>query len=198
MVRTALTGGIGAGKSTVSRRLSDLGAIILDADLIAREVVEPGTSGLAEIVATFGKKILRDDATLNRPKLGKIVFADEKKLARLNSIVHPRVAARMDEIVHAAPDDAVLVHDVPLLVENPHRAEYELVMVVFAPEEERIRRLVDDRGMTRDDARARIAAQATDAQRAAVADVVLDNSGSLATTLAQVDACWRNHIEPLR
>ncbi|GLY30666.1 dephospho-CoA kinase [Kineosporia sp. NBRC 101731] len=198
MVRTALTGGIGAGKSTVSRRLSDLGAIILDADLIAREVVEPGTSGLAEIVATFGKKILRDDATLNRPALGKIVFADEKKLARLNSIVHPRVAARMDEIVHAAPEDAVLVHDVPLLVENHHRAEYDLVMVVFAPEEERIRRLVDDRGMTRDDARARIAAQATDAQRAEVADVVLDNSGSLATTLAQVDACWRNHIEPLR
>ncbi|GAB6904090.1 dephospho-CoA kinase [Kineosporia succinea] len=198
MVRTALTGGIGAGKSTVSRRLSDLGAIIMDADLIAREVVEPGTSGLAEIVETFGKKILREDASLNRPALGQIVFADEKKLARLNSIVHPRVAARMEEIVHAAPDDAVLVHDVPLLAENPNRGSYDLVMVVFAPVEERIRRLVDDRGMTRKDAKARIRAQASDAEREALADVVLDNSGSLASTLAQVDACWRNRIEPLR
>ncbi|GLY17252.1 dephospho-CoA kinase [Kineosporia rhizophila] len=198
MVRTALTGGIGAGKSTVSRRLSDLGALILDADVIAREVVEPGSAGLAEIVETFGKKILTEDARLNRPALGKIVFGDDEKLARLNQIVHPRVAARMEEIVQAAPDEAVLVHDVPLLAENPHRASYDLVMVVFAPEEERIRRLVNDRGMTKKDAKARIRAQATDEQRAAIADVVLDNSGSLAATLAQVDACWRNRIEPLR
>ncbi len=119
MVRTALTGGIGAGKSTVSRRLSDLGALILDADVIAREVVEPGSAGLAEIVETFGKKILTEDARLNRPALGKIVFGDDEKLARLNQIVHPRVAARMEEIVQAAPDEAVLVHDVPLLAENP-------------------------------------------------------------------------------
>ncbi len=198
MVRTALTGGIGAGKSTVSRRLSDLGAIILDADLMAREVVEPGTSGLAEIVETFGKKILTEDARLNRPALGQIVFADDEKLARLNQIVHPRVAARMEEIVQAAPDDAVLVHDVPLLAENPNRASYDLVMLVFAPQEERIRRLVEDRGMAKKDAKARIKAQASDEERAAIADVVLDNSGSLAATLAQVDACWRNHIEPLR
>jgi dephospho-CoA kinase len=198
MVRTALTGGIGAGKSTVSRRLAHHGAIIMDADLIAREVVEPGTSGLAEIVDTFGKGVLREDKSLNRPALGQIVFADDEKLAQLNRIVHPRVAARMEEIVHAAPADAVLVHDVPLLAENPGRAEYDLVMVVFAPQEERIRRLIDDRGMTREDAEARIRAQATDEQRAAIADVVLDNSGSLATTLAQVDSCWRNRIEPLR
>ena len=198
MVRTALTGGIGAGKSTVSRRLSDLGALILDADVIAREVVEPGSAGLAEIVETFGKKILTEDARLNRPALGKIVFGDDEKLARLNQIVHPRVAARMEEIVQAAPDEAVLVHDVPLLAENPNRASYDLVMVVFAPEEERIRRLIADRGMTKKDAKARIRAQATDEQRAAIADVVLDNSGSLAATLAQVDACWRNRIEPLR
>ncbi|MBT0768872.1 dephospho-CoA kinase [Kineosporia sp. J2-2] len=198
MVRTALTGGIGAGKSTVSRRLADLGAIIMDADLIAREVVEPGTSGLAEIVSVFGEKILRDDESLDRPALGRIVFADDEKLARLNAIVHPRVAARMAEIVRAAPAGAVLVYDVPLLAENPDRATYDLVMVVYAPLEERIRRLVDDRGMSREDAEARMHAQATDEQRAAIADVVLDNSGSLAATLAQVDACWRDRIEPLR
>lgn len=198
MVRTALTGGIGAGKSTVSRRLAHHGAIILDADLMAREVVEPGTSGLAEIVETFGEKILTEDARLDRPALGRIVFADAEQLTRLNQIVHPRVAARMEEIVAAAPAEAVLVHDVPLLAENPDRADYDLVMVVFAPEEERIRRLVSDRGMTKKDAKARIRAQASDQERAAIADVVLDNSGSLATTLAQVDACWRNRIEPLR
>ncbi|GAB3257485.1 dephospho-CoA kinase [Kineosporia babensis] len=198
MVRTALTGGIGAGKSTVSRRLSDLGALILDADVIAREVVEPGTGGLAEIVQVFGKKVLTEDARLNRPALGQIVFADDEKLAKLNQIVHPRVASRMEEIVAAAPPDAVLVHDVPLLAENPNRAEYDLVMVVFTPEEERIRRLIADRGMTKKDAKARIRAQASDEERAAIADVVLDNSGSLAATLAQVDACWRNRIEPLR
>lgn len=198
MVRTALTGGIGAGKSTVSRRLADLGAIILDADLMAREVVEPGTSGLQEIVRAFGKQILKDDASLDRPALGRIVFADGDQLARLNAIVHPRVAARMQEIVRAAPENAVLVHDVPLLAENPNRGEYDLVMVVLTPEEERIRRLIADRGMSREDAQARIRAQATDEERAAIADVVLDNSGSLAATLAQVDACWRNRIEPLR
>jgi dephospho-CoA kinase len=182
----------------VSRRLADLGAIILDADLMAREVVEPGTSGLEEIVQTFGKEILKDDGALDRAALGRIVFADGDQLTRLNAIVHPRVAARMQEIVQAAPEESVLVHDVPLLAENPDRGEYDLVMVVFTPEEERIRRLVADRGMTPEDARARIRAQATDEERAAIADVVLDNSGSLAATLAQVDACWRNRIDPLR
>lgn len=198
MVRTALTGGIGAGKSTVSRRLADLGAIVVDADLMAREVVEPGTDGLAEIVRVFGRDILRDDATLDRAALGRIVFADPEQLARLNAIVHPRVAERTAQIVRAAPQDAVLVHDVPLLAENPDRPEYDLVMVVQAPEQERLRRLVQDRGMTPQDAQARIRAQAGDAERLAIADVVLDNSGPLAATLAQVDACWRNRIEPLR
>jgi len=198
MVRTALTGGIGAGKSTVSRRLADLGAIILDADLLAREVVEPGTGGLAEIVETFGSQVLRPDGSLDRAGLGRIVFADPQQLARLNAIVHPRVAARTREIARAAPQDAVLVHDVPLLAENPDRPAYDLVIVVEAPQEERERRLVRDRGMSLEDARARIRAQATDARRREIADVVLDNSGSLSSVLAQVDACWRNRIEPLR
>ena len=193
-----LTGGIGAGKSTVARRLRELGATIIDADLLAREVVEPGTVGLAGVVEAFGKDILLPDGRLDRPALGRVVFGDPEQLARLNSIVHPLIAERTAELIKAAPEDAVLVHDVPLLVENNLAGGYRLVIVVHAPEAERIRRLVKDRGMTQDAARARVQAQASDDQRRAVADVWIDNSGTTEATLAQVDDCWRDRIEPLR
>jgi dephospho-CoA kinase len=198
MLRTALTGGIGAGKSTVSRRLKELGAVLVDADVHAREVVEPGTPGLAAVVKAFGTEVLREDGRLDRPALGRLVFADREQLALLNSIIHPLVRARSQEVVAAAPADAVVVHDVPLLVESRGVEGFDLVMVVWAPEPERVRRLVEDRGMDAEDAAARIRAQASDEERAAVADVVFDNSGPVAATLTAVDHFWRERIEPLR
>jgi dephospho-CoA kinase len=198
VLRTGLTGGIGAGKSTVAVRLRELGATIVDADRIAREVVEPGTPGLAAVVEAFGPELLRPDGALDRPALGRVVFGDQEKLARLNGILHPLIGERTAALVAAAPPDAVLVHDVPLLAENHLEGAFQLVVVVWAPEQERIRRLVDDRGMTSDEARSRIRAQAGDEQRRAIADVWIDNSGSREDTLAQVEACWRERIEPLR
>jgi dephospho-CoA kinase len=200
MLQTALTGGIGAGKSTVSRRLKELGAVIVDADLYAREVVEPGTPGLAAVVEAFGPEVLLPDGTLNRPALGRIVFPDKELLKTLNGITHPLVRARIEEVVASAPADAVLVHDVALLVEmrQQETPTYQLVMVVYTPEQERIQRLIRDRGMTREEAESRIRTQASDEQRAAVADVILDNSGSVEDLLKQVDECWRDRIGPLR
>lgn len=198
MLRIGLTGGIGAGKSTVAGRLRELGAVIVDADRVAREVVEPGTAGLTAVVEAFGTGVLLPDGRLDRPALGRIVFKDAEQLGRLNAIVHPLIAERTGALIAAAAPDAVLVHDVPLLVENSLAAGYQLVVVVRAGEAERIRRLVEDRGMTADEARSRIAAQATDQQRRAVADVVIDNSGTREATVAQVDDCWRDRIEPLR
>ncbi len=198
MLRIGLTGGIGAGKSTVAERLRELGATVIDADRLAREVVEPGTPGLAAVTEEFGPGVLRPDGRLDRPALGRIVFADPGRLAALNAIVHPLIGARTQALVEAAPAGAVLVHDVPLLVENHLAAGYQLVVVVHAPETERIRRLVEDRGMSEDDARARVAAQAGDEQRRAVADVWIDNSGTREETIRQVDAAWRDRIEPLR
>lgn len=198
MLQTALTGGIGAGKSTVSRRLRELGATIVDADQMAREVVEPGTPGLAAVVEAFGPGVLLEDGRLDRPALGRIVFGDKALLAKLNAITHPLIGAGIKALVDAAPPDAVIVHDVALLVESRGPEGFELIMVVYAPEPERIRRLINDRGMTREEALSRIRAQASDEQRAAVADVILDNSGSIEETLKQVDECWRSRIEPLR
>jgi len=198
MLRIGLTGGIGAGKSTVATRLIELGATIIDADLLAREVVEPGTAGLAGVVEAFGPGVLLDDGRLDRAALGRIVFADAAQLARLNAILHPLIAERTRALVAAADDDAVLVHDVPLLVENGLAAGFDLVMVVHAPEPERVRRLVEERGMSERDARARIQAQADDRERRAVADVWIDNSATPQATLGQVDAAWRERIEPLR
>jgi dephospho-CoA kinase len=198
MLRIGLTGGIGAGKSTVARRLGELGATVIDADRLAREVVEPGTPGLAAVVEAFGPQVLLADGRLDRPALGQIVFGDAGQLARLNAIVHPLVGERTRALVEHAPTDAVLVHDVPLLVENRATGGFDLVMIVDAPEEERIRRLVGDRGMSRDDALARIRAQASDEQRRAVADIWIDNSGSPEATRDQVDAAWRDRIEPLK
>jgi dephospho-CoA kinase len=190
VLTVGLTGGIGSGKSEVSRRLVALGAVLVDADAIAREVVEPGTPGLAAVVAEFGQDVLRPDGTLDRPKLGSIVFADEARLKRLNAIVHPLVGQRTKELIEAAPPDAIVVHDVPLLTENDLAAAYDLVVVVDAPVEEQIRRLTTVRGMTEEAARSRIAAQAGRERRRAIADRVIDNSGTLESLTAQVDALW--------
>jgi dephospho-CoA kinase len=193
-VMVGLTGGIGAGKSAVAARLAELGAVIVDADVLAREVVAPGTEGLGEIVATFGDAVLDADGALDRPALGRIVFDDPDARRRLEAIIHPRVRARTAEIVAAAPADAVVVNDVPLLVETGIERGFALVIVVLAEESTRIARLTGDRGMTEADARGRIAAQATDAQRRAAADVVITNDGTLDALRAQVDNVWRTHL----
>ena len=198
MVRIGLTGGIGAGKSTVAGRLRELGATIIDADRLAREVVEPGTAGLAAVIQEFGPQVLLPDGRLDRPALGRIVFGDAERLARLNAILHPLIGARTQALIEGASAGAVLVHDIPLLVESGLAGGFQLVIVVHAPEPERIRRLVEDRGMTEEEAVSRIRAQAGDEERRKVADVWIDNSGTRAATLAQVDDCWRDRIEPLR
>jgi len=179
VLRVGLTGGIGAGKSEVSRRLAAQGAVIIDADLIAREVVAPGTDGLAEVIAAFGPGVLGSDGELDRVALGDIVFADEEKLATLNSIVHPRVAARMREVEDAAGAGSVIVHDVPLIAENGLASRYDMVVVVDAPPRIQLDRLVRLRGMSREQAQARMAAQASREERLAIATIVVDNSGSL-------------------
>lgn len=189
MRRIGLTGGIGSGKSTVAGMLEDLGAHVIDADALAREVVAPGTAGLAELVAQFGTGILAADGSLDRAALGAVVFADPAARERLNAITHPRIGARTAELVAALPDDAVLVHDVPLLAELGMQDAYDLVVVVDAPDDIRVARLMQ-RGLDERDARARIAAQASRDQRLAIADVVLDNSGSLADLKAQVLQAW--------
>lgn len=190
MLRVGLTGGIGAGKSEVSRRLAAQGAVVIDADLIAREVVAPGTDGLAEVVAAFGPAVLGPDGALDRVALGDIVFADEQKLATLNSIVHPRVAARMREVEDAAGAGSVIVHDVPLIAENGLANRYDLVVVVDVPPRIQLDRLVRLRGMSREQAQARMAAQATREERLAIATIVVDNSGSLAELDRQVGELW--------
>ncbi|MCG8918812.1 dephospho-CoA kinase [Actinokineospora sp. PR83] len=194
MLRVGLTGGIGSGKSTVATRLAEHGAFVVDADRIAREVVEPGTDGLRDLVEAFGDGILTADGALDRPALAAIAFTDDASRAKLNAIVHPRVGARTAELVAAAPDTAVVVHDVPLLVENRMGALYHLVIVVDAPVEERVHRLVHSRGLPEADARNRIAAQATEADRRAAADVWLDNSGPQDVVLAAVDALWADRL----
>lgn len=196
MLRVGLTGGIGAGKSTVARRLAALGAVLVDADRVAREVVEPGTEGLAAVVAAFGTGVLDAAGGLDRPALGRIVFADEAARLRLNGLLHPRIARRTRELMAQAPPDAVVVHDVPLLVENRMGAGYHLVLVVHAAADERVRRLVADRGMAADDARARVAAQADDVARRAAADVWLDNGGAPDALLPVVDALWVDRLVP--
>jgi dephospho-CoA kinase len=180
-LHVGLTGGIGAGKSTVARLLAGHGAIVLDADVAARAVVEPGTEGLAEVVEAFGPGVLREDGSLDRAALASVVFADDERRKRLNAIVHPRVRAWMAERAAAAPAGSVIVQDIPLLVESGLAGgasrQFDFVIVVDADDETRIARLVRDRGMTEREARARIAAQASREQRNAVADRVIDNSG---------------------
>jgi dephospho-CoA kinase len=191
VIKVGLTGGIGSGKSEVARRLAALGAVVVDADALAREAVAPGTQGLARVVEEFGAGVLAADGSLDRPALGRLAFADPQALERLEAIVHPYVARRSAELMAAAPADAVVVYDVPLLVEKHLEAGYDVVVVVEAPEDVRLRRLAEHRGMAEADARARIAAQASAGQRAAVADVVLDNDGDLDALEDAVTALWR-------
>jgi dephospho-CoA kinase len=196
VLRVGLTGGIGAGKSTVAAELSELGAVVVDADRIAREVVEPGTDGLAEVVDAFGEEVLDDEGRLDRPALGRVVFADDEARTRLNGILHPRIGARTAELIAGAPDDAVVVHDVPLLVENGMGPAFALVVVVDAPEDVRVARLGETRGMAEDDARARIRAQATEEDRRAAADVWIDNVGDVDEVREQVRELWTERIVP--
>ncbi|WP_035850394.1 dephospho-CoA kinase [Kitasatospora azatica] len=190
MRKIGLTGGIGAGKSAVSQLLASYGAVLVDSDLLAREVVAPGTPGLAAVVEEFGPGVLGPDGALDRPALGAIVFADPARLQALNAIVHPLVRARSAELEAAAAPDAVVVHDVPLLAENGLAPLYDRVIVVDASEQVRLDRLVRLRGMAEQEARARMAAQATREQRLAVADFVVANNGSLAELEQQVKAVW--------
>jgi dephospho-CoA kinase len=193
-----LTGGIGAGKSEVSRLLVEHGAVLIDADRIAREVVAPGTPGLAAVVAAFGEEVLAEDGSLDRPKLGSIVFADPEKLAVLNGIVHPLVRERSTALEEAAAEDAVVVHDVPLLTENGLAPLYDLVVVVDADPATQLDRLVRLRGMTEQDVRARMAAQATREQRREIADVVVDNDVPLDELRRRVEEVWDELVRRAR
>ncbi len=195
MLLIGLTGGIASGKSVVASRLAERGAVHVDADKLAREVVEPGTPTLAAIEREFGREVIAADGSLNRAALGAIVFRAPDQLALLNSITHPAVWSRARELfaeAAAADANAVVVYDVPLLVEaNAERSiRFDLVVVTHAAQETRIRRLVELRGMTADEARHRIGVQATDSERLAIADVVIDTDGSLGETFAQVDELW--------
>lgn len=193
-----LTGGIASGKSVVAARLAELGAVHIDADMLAREVVEPGTTGLALIAERFGPSVIREDGTLDRPALGSIIFSDPAARLALNEITHPAVLAlgkqRMAEATAANPS-AVIVYDVPLLVEaskrDGHHA-FDIVVVVDASAEIRIRRLVALRGLSRAEAAKRLNSQANDAERLAVADVVIDSNGTLEATLRQTDELWKD------
>ncbi|MGA5466338.1 dephospho-CoA kinase [Mycobacterium sp. NPDC050041] len=196
MLRIGLTGGIGAGKSTVSSTFDELGGIVVDGDVIAREVVEPGTEGLAALVEAFGDGILRPDGALDRPALAAVAFSDDEKRKTLNGIVHPLVGRRREELIAAAPADAVIVEDIPLLVESQMAPMFPLVIIVHADEDVRVARLIEHRGFTEADARARIAAQATEEQRRAVADVWLDNSGTADDLVARARDLWHNRIVP--
>jgi dephospho-CoA kinase len=190
VLRVGLTGGIGAGKSEVSRRLAVQGAVVIDADAIAREVMAPGTEGLAAVTAEFGAGVLRQDGGLDRERLGEIVFADPAMLQRLNGIVHPLVGQRMAELEKDAGTGAIIVHDVPLLAENNLGSGYDLVVVVDAPRHIQLDRLIRQRGMSPDQAEARMAAQASREKRLAIADLVVDNSSSLAELDRQVGDLW--------
>src|ERR1700722_6538994 len=196
MLRIGLTGGIGAGKSAVATTFADCGGVVVDADVIAREVVEPGTDGLAALVEAFGNDILSADGALDRPALAAKAFKDDDARNALNGIVHPLVGKRREEIIAAVPADAVVVEDIPLLVESGMAPLFPLVVVVHADVELRVRRLVELRGMPEEDARARIAAQADDEQRRAVADIWLDNSGSQEDLVQQARDVWNYRIVP--
>lgn len=195
MLRVGLTGGIGSGKSEVSRRLAACGAVVIDADKLAREVVEPGTPGLAAVVDEFGEEMLRPDGTLDRERLGSVVFADEDRRKALNAIVHPLVGERTRELMDAAEQGSIVVYDVPLLTEGGLASMYDVVVVVDVPPELQLDRLVRQRGMTAEDARARISAQASREDRRAIASVIIDNSGPLDDLDAQVAELWTELVQ---
>ena len=192
MYLIGLTGGIASGKSLVSTRLAERGAVIVDADVLAREVVEPGTEGLAQIADHFGPTVIAADGSLNRPALGAIIFSDPEQREKLNAITHPAVWKRARELFDQAAMDEVVVYDVPLLVEGAkgRQLDFDLIVVVNASTETRLHRLTELRGMTHDEAMHRLNSQASDTERLAVADVVIDNNGSVDETLEQVDALW--------
>ena len=188
----ALTGGIASGKSTIAKRLGELGAVVVDADALAREVVEPGEPALDAIREAFGDEVLREDGALDRAALGRIVFGDPAKRHLLNGIVHPAVLHRSQAAFRAAlarDPRAVVVYDVPL-IDARGVGEFDRVVVADAPEDVRVARLVSLRGMTEEDARARVAAQLSDEERRALATDLVDTGGSLDATLAAVDALW--------
>ncbi|NMM31941.1 MAG: dephospho-CoA kinase [Cellulomonas sp.] len=193
MQRIGLTGGIAAGKSVAARRLTELGAVVIDADQLARRALAPGTPGLEDVVAEFGPSIVTGDGELDRAGLASIVFADRAALDRLNTIVHPivrRLAAELEASAATVDPDAVVVHDIPLLIESGQTGAFHLVVVVDAPAVLRVERLIGTRGLSRDEAEARVSAQASDAERLEVADVVLDGAGSDANLRSQIDDLW--------
>lgn len=193
MLFIGLTGGIASGKSTIARRMKELGALTLDADELARLVVQPGWPALDKIAEAFGQDVLHSDGSLDRQALGSVVFHDPEKLQTLNDIVHPAIGIHVADVIQQMRDeqpDGILVYDIPLLVEHPNPYEWDLVIVAEAPEEQRIERMVSLRAMTVEEASARINNQATDAARREVADVVIDTSGSLDYTIEQTDELW--------
>ncbi len=191
MLRVALTGGIGSGKSTVGAMLAERGAVVIDADVLAREVVAPGTPGLADILVAFGPGVVDGDGALDRRALAQRVFDDPAARQRLEAIIHPRVRARAAEIEAKTAEDAVVVHDIPLLVETGQAGQFDVVVVVDCPSDLQVERLTRQRGMSRAEAQSRITAQVSRAQRLAVADHVIENSGSLEQLRAAVDQLWR-------
>ncbi|OMQ10243.1 dephospho-CoA kinase [Corynebacterium amycolatum] len=196
MLKVGLTGGMGSGKSTVARRFAELGAVIIDADQIARDVVEPGEPALAELAEAFGEGILLDDGSLNRGELAKRAFVSAEKTELLNSITHPRIEQRTEEQFNAA-GDAIIVFDSPLLIEMGQSEAQDLVVVVHTPVEVRLDRLVESRGVDREDAKQRIAKQISDDKRLQCADVVMENSGTEEDLVRQVDRIWERIIQPL-
>jgi dephospho-CoA kinase len=195
-VRVGLTGGVASGKSTVSSMLRELGAVVIDADRLAREVVAPGTEGLAEIVAAFGGGVLTPEGELDRPAMGAIVFDDEEARRRLEAIIHPRVRRRGAELEAAAGPDTVVVHDIPLLAETGQADAFDAVVVVDVPVETQVRRMVELRGMSREEAEARIAAQASREDRLAVATHVIDNTGTLEDLRERVGEVFESLVSP--
>lgn len=196
MLKIGLTGGIGAGKSTVSAMLSDMGAVIVDADLIAREVVEPGQPLLDEIAAEFGAEVLTPQGSLDRARLAELAFIDEASTQRLNALIHPAIRERTQGHFDRHADAEIVVHDVPLLVENSMSANYHLCLLVDVPADVRLARLMASRGMERSDAEARIARQASDAQRRAACDIHIDNEGSPDETRATVETLVLDRLRP--
>src|SRR5690625_3144472 len=192
MFRIGLTGGIAAGKSTAAARLSELGAVVIDHDVLAREAVAVGSRGLEQIVETFGERVLSADGSLNRPLLGQIVFGDSDALAKLNAIVHPEVYRLSDEAERAASLSGarVVVHDIPLLVETGQQHDFDLLVVVDAPDEARVARLIEKRGMMEAEAEARVASHISDEKRRAHADVILDAATTVENLRRQVDEVW--------
>ena len=196
MTQVGLTGGIASGKSEVSRLLAERGAIVIDSDVLAREVVARGTDGLAAVVDEFGRGMLTNDGDLDRAALGERVFADAAARQRLEGIIHPRVRARSVEIAKQATSDAVVVHDIPLLIETGQQDAFDVLVVVDVPTDVQIERLQKQRGMPEDEARSRIAAQATRTQRTGAADIVVDNTGTLRDLESRVDELWKQLTAP--